>query len=30
MLLNGEKFNEEEVQVFNEQYLVVMKSISDV
>lgn len=29
MLLNGEKFNEEEVQVFNEQYLVVMKSIAD-
>lgn len=29
MLLNGEKFNEEEMQVFNEKYLAVMKSISD-
>lgn len=29
MLLNGEKFNEEEVQVFNEKYLAVMKSIAD-
>lgn len=29
MLLNGEKFSEEEVQVFNEKYLAVMKSIAD-
>lgn len=29
MLLNGERFNEEEVKVFNGQYLAVMKSIAD-
>lgn len=29
MLFNGEKFNEAEVKVFNEQYLAVMKSIAD-
>lgn len=29
VLLNGEKFNEEEVQVFNEKYLAVIKSIAD-
>lgn len=29
MLLNGEKFTNDEIKVFNEQYLAVMKSISN-